>query len=72
MDRSLHFEITESRDNPGQWHVEAIGNDDEAYVAVFSGPEARKRAVEYADWKNRKRPATVMELIGPRRSPPGP
>ena len=64
MDRTLYFEITESRDYPGQWHVEAIGKDDEVYVAVFSGPESRKLAVEYADWKNKKRSATVFELIG--------
>ena len=37
------------------WHVEAIGEDGEIYVAVFFGPEARERATEYADWKNGKR-----------------
>ena len=37
---------------PGHWHVEAIGKDGEIYVAIFSGPEARERATEYADWKN--------------------
>ena len=64
MDRTPYYELTESPDHPGQWHVEAIGKGDEVYVAVFSGPGAWKRAVEYADWKNRKRAPTVLELIG--------
>lgn len=30
------------------WTVEAIGSDGEIYKADFSGPEAEKRAREYA------------------------
>jgi hypothetical protein len=37
----------------GEWVVEAINEegDGEMYIAAFSGPEAKERAVEYAAWK---------------------
>lgn len=37
-----------------EWVVEAIDYEDEGqcYVARFSGPNARGRALEYAQWKN--------------------
>jgi len=36
----------------GEWVVEAIDEegDDEIYIAAFSGPEAKERAVAYAAW----------------------
>ncbi len=36
----------------GEWIVEALNEegDGELYIAAFSGPEAEKRAVEYAEW----------------------
>ena len=36
------------------WAVEAIDFDNEGicYRALFTGPDAEKRAREYADWKN--------------------
>lgn len=48
----MHYEVVESRDFPGHWHVEAIDNDGRVYVAVFSGPNAVERAYAYAGWKN--------------------
>jgi hypothetical protein len=41
----------EDRQFPDHWRVEAIGEDGECYVAVFSGPGAKERADEYAAWK---------------------
>jgi hypothetical protein len=37
-----------------EWRVEAIDHEGEGecYVATFSGPLAKQRAEEYADWKN--------------------
>jgi hypothetical protein len=62
---TVNYEIVESRDYPGHWHVEAIDNEGRIYVAVFSGPDAKERAAEYADWKNGVRhPATVLRLVG--------
>jgi hypothetical protein len=34
------------------WVVEAVGQDGEMYVTQFYGPDAERRAHEYADWKN--------------------
>jgi len=51
-DGKLEYEIVESDQYPGHWHVEAIGSKGEIYVAVFSGAKAIERAAEYANWKN--------------------
>ncbi len=49
----LDVEVVERRDTPGAWAVEAINSagDGEIYMAVFSGPAAEDRAVEYAAMK---------------------
>lgn len=49
----MRYEVAESRNATGEWRVEAIDtdNDGQIYVALFSGPEARERAEEYAEWK---------------------
>lgn len=44
-------EVFERKGSPGVWSVEAIGSDGEIYQALFMGPGARERAVEYADFK---------------------
>lgn len=37
-----------------EWVAEAFNpeRDGESYIASFSGPEAKARAIEYASWKN--------------------
>jgi hypothetical protein len=68
MRNQLKYEIAESKDYPGHWHVEAVDNEGLVFVAVFSGPEARDRAAEYADWKNGIRhPTAVLQLVGRQR-----
>jgi len=44
----------EDRQTPGDWRVEAIDyeNEGKVYVTIFSGPESRERAEEYATIKN--------------------
>jgi hypothetical protein len=60
----MQYELAESREFLGTWHVEAVGDDGEVYVAVFSGPRARERAAEYADWKNGVRsPAALLKMV---------
>jgi hypothetical protein len=60
----LRYEIIESSQHPGHWHVEAIDEEGRVFVAVFSGPDAQKRAAEYADWKNGiRQAAAVLELV---------
>ena len=34
----------------GEWIVEAINEEGERYIAAFSGPEAKERAIAYATW----------------------
>jgi len=50
----MEYEVVESRIAKNEWRVEAIDHerDGAVYVALFSGPEARERAAEYAAWKN--------------------
>lgn len=60
----LKYEIAESKDYPGHWHVEAIDDEGGVFVAIFSGPEAKDRAAEYADWKNGiRRPAALLQMV---------
>lgn len=49
------FECVPSRFCADEWVVEAIDHEAEGviYAAAFSGPGAKERAEEYADWKNR-------------------
>ena len=52
-EQALEVEVVERRDTPGAWGVEAINaiGDGEIYMAIFSGPQAKERAIEYADMK---------------------
>jgi hypothetical protein len=42
-------EIFEDRATPGDWRVEREDEDGSIEVAIFSGPNARQRALRYAD-----------------------
>lgn len=48
--RGLEVEVAERTDAPGNWTVEAVdtGCEGEVYQAIFIGPNARERAVSYA------------------------
>lgn len=50
----MDWEVIEDRQHPGDWRVEGINykDDGEVYVTIFSGPDARERAEEYAVWKS--------------------
>jgi hypothetical protein len=41
--------IFEDRVNPGEWRVEWFDDDGACEVAIFAGPNARERAIRYAD-----------------------
>jgi hypothetical protein len=48
----LEAEVVQRRNDPNAWGVEAIDRaEGSVYMAVFSGPEARERAEEYARLK---------------------
>ncbi len=47
------IEVVERRDAPGAWTVEEIDveGDGAIHQAIFAGPEAEARAIEYAQWR---------------------
>lgn len=51
----MDYEIIQSKDNSGEYIVEAIDfeSDGEIYVTIFSGPDAKQRAEEYCAFKNK-------------------
>ncbi len=56
------YEVKPSREQQGDWIASAVNDegDGEMYLVFFSGPDAKARAEEYADWKrervNERRP----------------
>jgi hypothetical protein len=52
--KTLNYEMVEDRMQPGDYRVEAIDSDrdGEVFTAIFTGPDAKERAAEYARWKN--------------------
>ena len=51
----------------GDWRVEGRDHENEGqvYVAIFSGPKARERAQEYADWKiSKEQPRSRLHKVG--------
>jgi hypothetical protein len=41
--------VFEDRDEAGEWRVEYFDDDGGCYVTIFAGPEAERRARDYAD-----------------------
>jgi hypothetical protein len=41
--------VFEDRQSPDDWHVQWTGDDGGMEVAIFSGPNARERAIHYAE-----------------------
>ena len=52
----VEYEAVASGDavDDDEWRVEGIDYENEGlcYIAIFSGPQAKERAKEYARWKN--------------------
>jgi hypothetical protein len=44
---------TPSLYKPGDWRVVWEDDDGGIEVTIFSGPDARERAIQYADWRYR-------------------
>jgi hypothetical protein len=51
----VRYEVTQSMNAVNEWRVEGIDyeRDGVIYVAIFSGPQAKERAEEYAEFKNK-------------------
>jgi len=54
QEKPMEWTCFEDKQNPGDWRVEAIDYENEGavYVTIFSGPDTRERAEEYAAIKN--------------------
>ena len=63
----MQHEIVQTRNLQDEWRVEVIDdtNDGSVQVALFSGPNARTRAEEYADWKNGELRTTQQRAARP-------
>jgi hypothetical protein len=63
--KGMKYEVKESQDRRGDYLVLAVNEDShgETYLALFSGPEAKKRADEYAAWKNSELEVTGEQLL---------
>lgn len=53
----MRYEMMRSRGAEDEWRVEAIDyeHDGQVSVAIFSGPDAERRAKEYMEWRNATR-----------------
>lgn len=59
----LNYIAFADRQCPPDWRAEALDlKTGDSYIAIFSGPEAERRAVEYAAFKN----GTIPALVEPR------
>lgn len=45
----MEWICSEEKDRPGHWRVEDV---EKGYVTIFSGPDASRRAQEYAAFQN--------------------
>jgi hypothetical protein len=45
----MSAKVFEDRPYPGDWRVEWADDDGGAELAIFEGPNARERAIKYAD-----------------------
>jgi hypothetical protein len=51
MEEREPAKVFEDRLTPGDWRVEWEDEDGGVEVTIFSGPDARQRAIQYAEWR---------------------
>jgi hypothetical protein len=61
----MKYETKESKDHSGEYLAIAVNEEShgEIFSVLFSGPEAKRRAEEYADWKNSQLDVTGEQLL---------
>jgi hypothetical protein len=61
----MKYEIKESDNRSGEYLAVAVNEDSggEVFSALFSGPDAKRRAEEYAAWKNSQLEVTGEQLL---------
>jgi hypothetical protein len=62
---TMKYEVKESPQQRGAYLAVAVNeaSHNEIFSALFSGPDAKRRAEEYAAWKNAELEPTVEELL---------
>ena len=68
----LRAKVFEDRELPGDWRVKKVDTDGGTEVAVFGGPNARERALRYADREYGEFDAIEPEPYPSLGSPPIP
>ena len=51
----MEYDAFEDKQHSADWRVEAFDDDGRCFVTIFSGPDAKQRAQEYAAWKAEQR-----------------
>ena len=61
----MKYELKESEARSGDYLAVAVNEDShgEVFSALFSGPDAKKRAEEYITWKNSQLEVTGEQLL---------
>ena len=61
----MKYEVQESTERKGEFFAMAINeaSGNEKFSALFSGPEAKQRAEEYAAWKNSQLEVSGEQLL---------
>lgn len=50
----MEYVAFQDRKVSSDWRVEAFDDDGRCFVTIFSGPDAKQRAEEYAGWKRER------------------
>lgn len=64
----MKYEVRQSKERPGAYIAVAVDNDSrqgqkDACTALFIGPEAKRRAEDYAEWQNSRLEVTGEQLL---------
>jgi hypothetical protein len=61
----MKYEVKQSEERSGDYLAVAVNeaSGNEVFSALFSGPDAKKRAEEYAAWKNTQLDVTAEQLL---------
>jgi hypothetical protein len=68
----LRAKVFEDREFPGDWRVEEMDKDGGSEVGVFGGPNARERALRYADREYGEFRRDRTRAVPKPRKPPDP
>ena len=71
MSKTLPYEVVQTQNELDEWRVEVVDRTGEGVVrvALFSGPDAKTRAHEYAAWKISTGAPPVPSSLGRTASP---